>query len=412
MIQKIRNTICCFSAAAAFLIPIAPVSAASAFTGNAGVKGDLVSNSSSDHYDPQFTLQSFFAGQFDFSSNTTIRSEFSMQTADIIESGIFNDTDAKFKIDELSLTKQFTVGSLLNFASLFAGTYEPIGSDIFLRRHFGIEPIDSMLTQSWLGLKGSTVHPFYGIGGSFLINFDTAPAIGGVYIYVNHENTDKYELNADLRFACSFDNFCLDFAAGAGAPLNSENSSGEKVFLVIDTLYIHSGVEMMIGSRYRGGLFAEGGFQSMSVTRDSNDFSCSADDVYVLVEPRFVAKNFKLNFSLFSLPQETVDSLFFIDDSLGLDIALYTDSLQLRTAMITAGFHTTISYPGKHLSDWETVLQNGYDSGEEPNVKVSPFLTVPFHSGSLQTMIQAVVTNFKDSPEKSIIFNIAYKATL
>ncbi len=410
-LKKYRKTYCLL-AILFFLIPDSFLSAVSNFTGNAGVKGDLTSNQDSNDYDPQLTLQSFFAGQFDFTSNITIRTEFSMQTADIIDNGIFEDTDAKFKIDELSLTKQFTVGGLLNYFSIFAGTYEPIGSDIFLRRHFGIEPIDSMLTQSWLGLKGSTVHPFYGIGGSFIVHYGAEPVATGLYIYVNHQNTDKYELNTDFRIACAFDNFCLDFAAGSGEPLNSENSSGEKVFLVIDKLYMHSGIEMMIGNRYGNSLFAEGGFQDMLITRDINDFNFSADNIYLLIEPRFSGRTMKVTMSLFSFPKETVENLFFIDDTFGFDLAIYTDAIQWRTTTITVGFHTTLSYPEKNIADFESVLQNNYKDGNEPNIKLSPFLTIPFLSGSLQTMLQATVSDFNDVWEKAIVLNIGYRTNL
>jgi len=389
----------------------AGLSAGPSYSGEAGVKAAVSSNPTSDYYDPQLTLQSFFASQIDFTSNTTVRAEFSIQTADIVESGIFNDTEAQFKIDELSVTRQFLLDHFLNYFSFFAGTYEPIGSDIFLRRYFGIEPIDSMLTQSWLGLKGSSIHPFYGIGSSFVTRFDSKPIAAGLYVYVNHENTDKYELNTDLRFACSYDNFCLDLAAGTGAPLNSENSAGEKAFLVIDELYLHAGLETMIGNRYSGGLFAEGGFENMLITRNNN-FSFSADDVYLLLEPRIVCGNVKINLSLFSFPEKTVENLFFIDDTLGLDLAVYSDTIAWKNRSLQAGFHTTLSFPGKNISDWEAVLNNEYDKGNNPALKISPFVTLPFAGGSLQTMLQIIATNFSDSPENAVVVDLGYRRTL
>ncbi|QTQ14409.1 hypothetical protein HRQ91_08045 [Treponema parvum] len=387
------------------------ITAMTSFSGQAGAKTDIKSDANSDYFDPTMNLQSFFSGQFDFPGNVTVRSEFSIETADMISNGIFKDTDAKFKIDELSVTKQFLFGNFSNFFSLFAGTYEPIGSDIFLRRHFGIEPIDSMLTQSWLGLKRSSVLPFYGIGGSYILQTDIVPFAAGTFIYVNHQNTDKYEFNGDLRFACAFNNFCMDAAGGIGAPLKSENSNGDTTFLVIDELYLHAGMEMFIGNNYRGGIFAEAGFKDVKLTRNgSMDVDFSEDDLYLLIEPRIVFRYAKLYLSLFRFPKETVDSLFFIDDSLGVDVALFTDSIRSKRNTVQLGSHLSVSWAEKNLSYVKDIADDVKKAAkEEKNVKVSPFVTVSAPSCIFQTMIQIVVTNIKNRREKAVTANVSCK---
>ena len=116
-----------------------PLSAASNFSGSAGVKSAVQSDTNSNYLDPAMTVQAFFSGQFDFSKHIILRAGFSLATEDLLENGIFEDINAKFKIDELSLTTQFLVGNFSNYLGFYAGTYEPVGTDVFLRRYFGID---------------------------------------------------------------------------------------------------------------------------------------------------------------------------------------------------------------------------------------------------------------------------------
>ena len=126
------------------------VSAAGFFSGYTGIKADLGFADASGAFDMQLKLHSFFAGQFNLTKNLIARAEFSLRTDDIIDTAVFSKTRADFKVDELSLIyrRQFYGGT--NFFSAFAGTYEPIGSDLFLRRQFGIEAVSSKITESWL----------------------------------------------------------------------------------------------------------------------------------------------------------------------------------------------------------------------------------------------------------------------
>lgn len=96
--------------------------ATSNFSGQIGANGNFQSDSTSSSFDPTLTLDSCFSGQLDFSKNLIIRTEFSLKTNDIIGNGIFDETDAKFKINELSLTKRFLFGNFANYLSFFSGT--------------------------------------------------------------------------------------------------------------------------------------------------------------------------------------------------------------------------------------------------------------------------------------------------
>ena len=84
-------------------------------------------------------------------------------------------TDSKFKIDEISVVFRSKGLNSTNYFSIFMGTYEPIGSDIFLRRQFGIQPIMSKITESWLGIAGSVIYPLFGMGIADVVHFSTQP---------------------------------------------------------------------------------------------------------------------------------------------------------------------------------------------------------------------------------------------
>ena len=129
--------------------------AATSFSGYAGGKLNYAANPEAEEYDPDLKLQAFFAGQFNFTQNLWSHLEFSINTGDLLSQSIFHETDSKFQIDELSIILRGNMYSCSNYFSAFMGTYDPIGSDVFLQRYFNIKPIGSMITSSPLYLSAS-----------------------------------------------------------------------------------------------------------------------------------------------------------------------------------------------------------------------------------------------------------------
>lgn len=412
-----KNIFICFSLIS-FIFLAENTNASAAFSGKAGAKLETTSNPEKKNLDPILKVQGFYSSQFDFTNNTTVRSEFSVQTADIMDTGLSEDTEATFRIDELSMTKHFLLGSFANYFSLFYGTYEPIGSDIFLRRHFGIEEIDSAITQSWLGLKGSTVLPFFGAGGSYIIKADVVPLAGGLYIYVNHRNSKENELNIDSRFAGAFNNFCFDIAGGVGAPLkysDTSSNNGEN-FLIVDELFLHGGTEFFLGNKYSGGLFAEVGIQDLKVTRSKGrpHYDYSTDNLYLLVEPRFVDEFYKMNLSFFNFPSETVKNLFFVDNILGFNINLFNDMLHYKKQNFTFGSHFTVSWNRSSIRHLDTLIRNDAndENFEYPDFKVSPYVTIDTASSKFNTMLQLITSDFSKNWRHSFRLDLSYQKYL
>jgi hypothetical protein len=394
-----------------FFFPLSKADASGLFSGYAGIKTDLgFAGSGSSSFDPQLLLQSFFAGQFNLTDDLIARMEFSLNTEDLIENSVFKKTPAEFQIDEVSLIYRKKFLGFSNYLSIFMGTYEPIGSDIFLRRQFGIQAISSKLTESWLGLSGSVLYPLFGIGISDVIHFASQPMAAGAYFYVNHENSDYYVFNGDLRFAYVYQYMCLDVAGGIGAPMKT-NYNGEDVIVLVDTLYAHAGIDMLIGSNYTpAALYAQAGIYDIPIERDTDTFTVDPDKVYLLFEPRFNMSTFQLRFTLFSLPTDTVEKLLFIDDTFGFNILSYADSLYIGSSSFSFGINTTLSFPDQSFLIFKDLSNISVDT---LNVALSPYISTQMFSGELHVMAQIKITDIaRNSIASAFKINIGYKTQL
>ncbi|MCK9169827.1 MAG: hypothetical protein M0P01_05380 [Treponema sp.] len=385
--------------------------AAGFFSGYAGIKTDLgLSDASGSTFDPQLLLQSFFAGQFNLTNDLIARIEFSLNTDDLIENSVFKKTPADFQIDEISLIYRKQFSGLTNYLSGFMGTYEPIGSDIFLRRRFGIQPISSKITESWLGLSGSVLYPLFGIGLSDVIQSTTQPLAAGFYCYINHENSDNYVFNSDLRYACVYPYIYLDLAGGIGAPMKTDYN-GEKVIMLIDTLYAHGGMDLLIGNNFTPfSFYTQAGIYDIPIERDMTSFTVDPDKVYLLFEPRFKMSTFLLRFTLFSLPADTVEKLLFINDTLGLNLLSYTDSLYIGSTKIAFGINTTFSVPDESFLLFFHPDEFSLDT---LNIALSPYISVQMFSGELHIMEKMQLTDLAEgSYATAFKLHIGYRTQL
>ena len=388
------------------------ISAAGFFSGYTGIKADADFADASGAFDMQLKLQSFFAGQFNLANNLIVRTEFSMRTGDIIDNTIFNKTPADFKIDELSFIYRKQFLDSVNFFSVFAGTYEPIGSDLFLRRQFGIEAISSKITESWLGLSGSIVCPLFGIGISDIVRFSETPIATGGYLYVNRENPDNnFVLNADARFACAYQYFILDAAAGINSPMKNKNGAGEDVLLLIDSLYAHAGITMLVGNNYTPcSFFTQAGVYDLPLKEGSDTFSFDIESIYLLAEFRIRASSYQAMLAAFSLSSDTVSELLFIRDTLGFNLTLCNPSVYIGAQRFEFGIHNTLSFKDKTYMD----LQDFADLfASVPTIASSPYAAVKIGRGEFRSMLQICISDLiKDSSAAAFECNFGYKMQL
>lgn len=364
--------------------------AEAAFSGYSGGKINYAPNPLvQDSYDPDLTLQAFFQGQFNFSQNMWGHLEFSLDTADFLSPELFHKTMAAFKIDELSLIFKSHSDTDANYFSVFMGIYDPIGSDIFLQRYFGIQPIASKITESWLGTAGSVLYPHFGIGIADVKRLLSAPITLGGYAYINHEDELNYVFNADFRFACVYRYFTFDFAGGLGLPI-SDNNKGQEALAVIDKVLLHAGTTMLIGNNYTQSLFIQAGLFNIPVTK-RNSITLSPSDIYLLIEPRLLLDSAHVNLSLFSLPQETVDQLIFVDDTLGANLNVYGDNFSLGANRFTMGTNIAFSLTGKTFLDLAKPMEL---LKSDFNVTLTPYMATNFLKGELHAQFSIKFMKF------------------
>ena len=378
------------------------------FSGYSGGKLNYAANPASEEYDPDLSLQAFFQGQFNFSQNMWGHLEFSIDTQDFLGKELFHKTPAFFKIDELSLIFKSQTEASSNYFSTFMGTYDPIGSDIFLQRYFGIQPIASKITESWLGLAGSVLYPHFGIGIADVKRFMTSPIAIGGYAYLNHEDNLYYVINTDLRFACVYRYFTLDVAGGIGIPMSNKNQ-GQEVIASIEKLYWHAGTTMLLGNNYTTSLFIQAGLFNVPFTKRSGT-QVAPNDLYLLFEPRLLVDSAHVNLSIFSLPQETVEQFSFVDDTLGVNLNIYADSFSVGANRFTFGTNFSYSITGKNFMDLAKpmeLLQSDF------NLTMTPYMSTNFLSGEVHTQVS--IKFMKIATKKwydAFTFDIGYTAKL
>lgn len=379
--------------------------AATSFSGYAGGKLNYAADPEEEDFNPDLKLQAFFAGQFNFSQNIWSHLEFSINTGDLLSQSIFHETESLFQIDEISVICRANLYNSANYISAFMGTYDPIGSDIFLQRYFNIKPIDSKLTESYLGLAGSILYPHFGIGISDVIKLYTAPIAFGGYIYVNHEDKDFYVINTDVRFATVLSYFTCDFAGGLGIPL-ADKYKGEDVIIAVEKAYWHAGTTILVGNNFTNSLFMQAGIYNASFKAKESAI-VSPDDLYILFEPRFLIKNAHLNVSLYSLPEQTVSKLLLVDDTLGVNLNFYSDASLASSNSLTYGAHLNVSLIDKHLPD----LKNFKDfSSEDLNITITPYLESQFLSGQIHLQASVRLMDFvRDRAGHAFSLDLGYR---
>ena len=384
--------------------------AATSFSGYAGGKLNYAANPEESDFNPDLKLQAFFAGQFNFSQNMWSHLEFSINTQDLLGESLFHDTDSKFQVDELSVIMRGNMYSSANYFSAFMGTYDPIGSDVFLQRYFNIKPISSKITESYLGLAGSILYPHFGIGISDIIKLYTRPIAFGGYMYINHEKDisgektgDYYVFNSDMRFASVLRYLTIDLAGGIGIPLANKYHA-EDVIFVVEKVYWHAGTTVLIGNNFTNSLFLQAGVYKASFTKKQDSSIVSPKEVYLLFEPRLRLGNGHLNISIFSLPQTTVDKLLFVDDTLGIDTNIYGESSTIGSNQITYGSHLCVSFTEKNFTDIKNLHSNGY------HVNVTPYITTTFLSGELHVQSTLRLNEFINGhSERGLTLDIGYR---
>lgn len=373
---------------------------ASFFTGQTGAKINYTGTNYNSDFNPDLSLQAFFAGQFNFSEKIWARTEFSIDTQDLIDENIFNEgTGTTFRIEEISLVLKGDLLNSINYFNTFLGTYEQIGSDIFLQKYFGIEPVASKLTTSWLGLSGSNLYKQSGLGLGDVIKFKNIPIALGLYTYFNSDSLNNIDsnvfvFNTDIRFATTLQYFTLDLLCGIGLPLPPQNPD---FLIAIEKAYWHAGANILIGNNYTQSLFFQLGIFNAEFKKDK--VNILTESLYLLFEPRFNFGNWNIDVTFYNISRKNRPDLPLLDGSLGGNLNVYLESVRIAGKPFTFGLNTNVSYNEIDLLQIfsETPPQEA-DFVENFNVAISAYGSTQFLSGELNFIIKMNILKIKEKP--------------
>lgn len=375
------------------------ISAETFFSGYAGGKLTSSIDNTDNIENPGFQdamglkLQTFFAGQLNFSKNTWAHLEASIDTEDLLSDSIFKTTDSHFQIDELSFIIRIPILNTTNYFGTYIGTYDPIGSDIFLQRYLNSEPITSKLTDSWLGMANAIIYPHWGTGISNIVRLNALPIAFGGYLYMNLENNKEFEnywqTVADLRFACLFRYFTFDFSAGLGTPIINNPVDG--YIYAVDRINFHMGTNILIGNSYTHSFFLQGGIYNMEFTKNY----ITPEDFYLLLEPRFIIEKLNIHLTLYSMPEKCISNFSYIDNTFGLNLNFLMKDFYLINNKCDFGLHLTFGLIDKNLTNAFADFKS-----EDIDIGLMPYFSTDFLTGTLQAQLKLRLLKFAkwDSP--------------
>lgn len=359
-------------------------------TGNICGQMNFYAKPGEPDFNPELTVDAAYEGQFNFSNNIWGHLAFSIRTEDFIEAGLASSTNAEFTLDELSATFRSTFTDWTNYFGAYIGCFDPVGSDIFMQRYLGSNPIESKITENWLGRRYSEIYYHHGLGFSNIIKINTQPLAIGLYAYFNTENgeTSAY-LNTDLRIAGVYRYCSFDTAFGFGFP-----KSGGSGFLAIDKVYFHGGATVLIGNAYTQSLFLQAGLFDATL-ENGNPPVFNEKDFYFIIEPRFLLDYLHMNLSIYSVPQSSVDKHSYMYGTLGTSLNIYSNSLAIGDTVCTLGCLASAAYTADNtfftiFSDPSKLVPtiDGVD------LVVTPYFSTTLLSGEFSTHADINVLSF------------------
>ncbi len=378
--------------------------------GNAGVEFD---NSKEKEW--KIPISAFAAVQFDFAEKFTLRGEMDFSSKgnsfSVFDGNEFLEAeggDTSIRLHELSFVYTKRAINSTHFFSAFFGSYEPIGTDTFLMRQFGCDPISSHLTKSFSNIAGVPLHYNSGMGISYISRLEKKPvSLGGYLYYFKNDAFAKsdsdnipsaHTVNLDFRLATSFPSVTADFEFGFGLPLKGLEVGNDdySISIRIKDIIFNCGLNMLLGNKYGNGLLLQFGMNNLVLGKRSSALNSG---LTFLVEPRLRFRTFKLNFTVYSLEDKNVKKTLYLVDPIGAGITVEFDSIATKIANISTGFHLVTSIE-KELKDFSLEFDE-----KDLNFYISPFVEIPL-SSSMSLDIMGQVGVLKPFEGNDFDFNV------
>ena len=391
---------------AVLLAALASAHAAPSFSGAVGGSFGFDINVPLDDRKMDFNLPlaGFTAVQVNLAEWCVVRGELAIDATNFDFDDIFSSAQAAIKLNELSLVFIRRAVTSSSFFSAFLGSYEQVGSDAFLMRQFGVEPISSRLSESHTNLTGIPILSMRGAGLSYIVNFDKAPIATGAYLYFGKDDDKNWTLNLDARFSFVTNLFTMDFLAGISSPLQDKHN-GEDVVLLIDTIRLHGGINFLMGSKFGHNLLIQAGLRDV-VVKGKEVVSKIGDELNFLIEPRINFNKFCISLTGYAYDRESLKELVYLPNDFGAAFSVYKEDVETKNGLLAFGVHFIGSLAGK--SAMEFISSPDIDD-ITINAYVSPFIEVPVSpTARFEAMAQAGVCDILG--DRSLDFRLSVAA--
>ncbi len=367
------------------------------FDSEGGMAVDMVPKV--DFKGAELSVRSFYGAQMQLGNNILLEGQFSFMTNNIFDNTFLQDIPAEFSLNKLSFSYNLVGLNYNSRITAFAGSHDGVGTDQFMRKHFGTRSFDSPLFQPQIGLEPASIIPIdgYGLEASTIFGTSTAAAF---YAYYN----DKFsfnQLNFDFRFVAVTNALIADIVFGASLPFDRTDSDGNEVIVIIRRADLHTALTMLIGNNPYANLYIQAGVTRIQINPDPGNEIFSLDDLHILFEPRFTIGNVNLNISAYMLPQDTVDLTPYIEHTIG------------GILYINAGtnFGRTKADFGSHISGgYENLLDDLTFNLSRLSLMVTPYFNLSVGAGTLEVSAPVKLLDFA-TPEKMVSASISYKAS-
>lgn len=345
----------------------------SAFSGETGGNLKLFSGTSSDKFNPQITMDTYFSGQTLFSPNAWFRMGFSLSAGNLCRPSALENTIARFNLDEVSLTIHNSLKKGSNYFTMYLGNTDSIGTDIIFNRLFNMPSVVSRITLPESGYAYNLLMNQSGLGFQDLIRFEK-PAALGFYAYANYVESGYYKFSGDIRFAGSSRVFSFDMKGGVDYSLITKTAA---VSPVPETWNWHYGLEMLIGNGHTQALFLQASIKNGSISLPYfKNLGFCIDDIFVLLEPRFLIKNTRIHITAFSVPSDAVEEMPFIQGKTGVNLNLFYDSMGNRSNGMNLGINASLAFTNINLLNLKEIVN-------EFNAKSYNVLITPYYEGDV-----------------------------
>jgi hypothetical protein len=390
----------------------------------------------------------FFDGQIDFWKVASAKFSFSALGEDIVPFGITKEktTDVtgavgqdaqgnavatvtktnpvSFTLEEVSLTFHLRRDIWHWYISLFAGEFESPGTDVFLQKYFGADPVSSVFMQRRIYQKGTPLYAIDGLGLGIAWRFGPPFAISlyaSVPADLNFLTNDTSRLaSIDLRFAGAFTKCIFDITAGGALPnaaAAANVAAANPAAAPAPGFALNLGASFLFGNPTANSTLLQIGLRGWDPAATQTDATGQTmpfdfDTIYFLLEPRFTGGTMNFSLALFVLPKNSAvdnrksslsvfDNLLYIQGgslnadgsastgtSLGGGISGYKN---IRMGNITGKAGAMIA--GGLMQHLSKVLVPDPAQPAQFSVRIAPFISADLFNGIFNFMLKVDIPN-------------------